>query len=186
MNEYKVSHHQKASLENAKKAKVFAGKRFLGFTPRGAEVWISMEMNRETKELKITTTHNLSSLLEEGAEFANRRVVVKKGSPNPRTAKDLLRKNQKNMGGQVTEGTILYLMKLINAVEMKYGDAYVKGEPTRLLFMYASNAIFEGGNDLENGEFGWSYVLKAWGLPQGGYFLVDNVPLAQEDVVING
>ena len=49
MNEYKVSHHQKASLENAKKAKVFAGKRFLGFTPKGAEVWISMEMNRETK-----------------------------------------------------------------------------------------------------------------------------------------
>ena len=186
MEQFKVSKHQKDSLENAKKAKIFAGKRFLGFTANGAEVWISMEINRETKELKVNTTHNLSVLLEEGSELAIKRVVVKKGSPNPRTAKDLLRKNQKNMGGQVTEGTILYLMKLINAVEMKYGDAYVKGEPTRLLFMYVSNAIFEGGNDLENGEFGWSYVLKAWGLPQGGYFLVDNVPLAQEDVVING
>ena len=186
MEQFKVSKHQKDSLENAKKAKIFAGNRFLGFTANGAEVWISMEINRETKELKVNTTHNLSVLLEEGSELAIKRVVVKKGSPNPRTAKDLLRKNQKNMGGQVTEGTILYLMKLINAVEMKYGDAYVKGEPTRLLFMYASNAIFEGGNDLENGEFGWSYVLKAWGLPQGGYFLVDNVPLAQEDVVING
>ena len=186
MEQFKVSKHQKDSLENAKKAKIFAGKRFLGFTAKGAEVWISMEINRETKELKVNTTHNLSVLLEEGSELAIKRVVVKKGSPNPRTAKDLLRKNQKNMGGQVTEGTILYLMKLINAVEMKYGDAYVKGEPTRLLFMYVSNAIFEGGNDVENGEFGWSYVLKAWDLPKGGYFLVDSMPLAQEDVVTNG
>ena len=77
-------------------------------------------------------------------------------------------------------------MKLINAVEMKTEGAFVKGVPTRLLFMYVSNSIFEGGNDVENGEFGWSYVLKAWDLPKGGYFLVDSMPLAQEDVGTNG
>ena len=185
MNEFKVDHHKKTSIENAKKAKVFAGKRFLGITPRGAEVWISMEMNRESKELKITTTHDLSVLLEEGAEFANRRVVLKKGSPNPQTAKDLLRKNQKNMGGEVTEQTIVYLKKLINAVEMKYADTFVKGQPTSLLFMYVSNAIYEGGHNIENGEFGWSYLTKAWELPNGPYFIVENIPLAQEDLVAN-
>ena len=70
MEQFKVSKHQKDSLENAKKAKIFAGKRFLGFTANGAEVWISMEINRETKELKVNTTHNLSVLLEEGSELA--------------------------------------------------------------------------------------------------------------------
>ena len=31
-------------LLNAKKAIIFAGQRFLGFTPKGGEVWITREL----------------------------------------------------------------------------------------------------------------------------------------------
>ena len=167
--------YKEKSVENAKKAKTFAGKRFLGFTPKGAEVWISMELNRENMELSITTTHDLDVLLEEGAELANRRVTVKKGSPSLSSARDLLRRSQRNESGEVTPTTISYLKKLMNAVEIKFRKGHVKGIPTTLLFMYVSNAIFEGSVDIDNGGFAWSYVLSEWGLPKGEYFTVDEV-----------
>ena len=63
----------------------------------------------------------------------------------------------------------------MNAVEIKFRKGHVKGIPTTLLFMYVSNAIFEGSVDIDNGGFAWSYVLSEWGLPKGEYFTVDEV-----------
>ena len=34
---------QHLMIKNAEKSSVYAGKRFLGLTPKGGEVWISME-----------------------------------------------------------------------------------------------------------------------------------------------
>lgn len=179
--EVRVSSIRTKMFDNAKKGQTFAGKRFLGFTSKGAEVWISMELDRATKDLTIKTTHNLNSLLDDHADLAQKRIVVKKGASNLSSVHDLMRKNQKNMGGEVTENTVLYLKKLISAAEMKEGKGYVKGEASRLLFRYAANAIFEGSFDEEKGDFSWSQVIKTWELPSGEYFLIDSMPLAESE-----
>jgi hypothetical protein len=69
----RVSSIKAKMLENAKKGTIYAGKRFLGFTPKGAEVWISMELDRTSKDLSIRTTHNLDSLLGEDAELTQKK-----------------------------------------------------------------------------------------------------------------
>ena len=103
-------------LLNAKKANIFAGKRFLGFTPKGGEVWINMELQKDSKTLSIECSHNLNVLLQPGAKLATKRVTVKKGSSTRGTASELLRRNQKNMGGEVRPETILHMQRLISAV----------------------------------------------------------------------
>ena len=57
----------------------------------------------------------------------------------------------------------------MNAVEIKFTKGTVK-DTTTLLFMYVSNAIFEGSVDIDNGGFAWSYVLSEWGSSQGRVF----------------
>ena len=93
-----------------------------------------------------------------------------------------MRRSQKNMGGEITERTITFLKKLISASEMKSGKGYVNGEVTRLLFQYAANAIYEGSFDAEKGDFSWSQVIKTWNLPNGEYFLIDSMPLAESEI----
>ena len=93
-------------MKNSEKGNTYAGKRFLGLTPRGGEVWISMELDKVKKDLSINTTHNLNILLEEGAEPAKKRVTLKKGVTSFYSTEDLIRRNQRNMGGEVTEATI--------------------------------------------------------------------------------
>ena len=39
---------KKIFSENAKKSNVYAGKRFLGYTPSNKEIWITMEYLRDT------------------------------------------------------------------------------------------------------------------------------------------
>ncbi len=172
---------QDLMIKNAEKSSVYAGKRFLGLTPKGGEVWISMELDRNTKDLLITTTHNLNTLLQEGAELSKKRITIKKGTTSFLAVNDLLRRNQKNMGGEVTEKTIVYLKKLISAAQLKTGKGFVNREATTLLFMYAANAIFEGSYDTDRGDFAWPQVIKTWELPKGEYFTIDSMPLAESE-----
>ena len=44
---------KKIFSENAKKSNVYAGRRFLGYTPTDKEVWITMEYLRNTQELSL-------------------------------------------------------------------------------------------------------------------------------------
>lgn len=169
--------------ENAEKADTYGGKRFLGYTPRGAEVWASMEIDRETLDLKVNFTHELDILLEEGAVLCSKRVTLKKGIHSPHTVEDLIRRSSKNMGGQVTISTLRHITRLKNAVDMKYNKAYYKGKPTALLFTYVSNAIFAGDFDMERGDTSWSYIKDAWKLPkEGDYFTVESIPLFADQV----
>lgn len=181
----KVNTFQQAMLENSEKGNTYAGKRFLGLTPRGGEVWISMELDKVKKDLTINTTHNLNILLEEGAEPAKKRVTLKKGVTSFYSTEDLIRRNQRNMGGEVTEATITYLKKLITASEMKDGKGYKNKEVSTLLFMYAANAIFEGSYDTEKGDFAWPQVVKTWDLPKGEYFLIESIPVSDGEVNLN-
>ena len=56
--------------KNALRSESFGGKRFLGLTKNGGEVWVSYVLSRDTYDLSISLTHNLSNLLEEGAVLA--------------------------------------------------------------------------------------------------------------------
>ena len=74
------SQYKREAIENASKANTYGGKRFLGFTPKGAEVWASMSVDRETLDLKVDFTHDLNILLQEGAVMCDKRITVKRGS----------------------------------------------------------------------------------------------------------
>ena len=154
----------------------FGGKRFLGLTKNGGEVWVSYVLSRDTYDLSISLTHNLSNLLEEGAVLADKRVVLKKGSPQRYSASEMIRKNQKNAGGKVTFDTLRYLERLISAVDSKNGKGYVDGKPTTTLFMMVSNFIYEGGVDYFNKEVRWRDIMEYWDLPKGSYFTIDSFP----------
>jgi len=162
--------------ENARKATKYGGKRFLGFTPSGAEVWISLLIDRETKTVELKTTHDIDVLLEEGAVLASRRVTVKRNATNHSTAEDLLRRMQKNMGGDITEDTITYFKKLLHLVESKT-LGYENNVPTTGLIRLVTNAVYEGDVDDESVGFRWTEVIKYWGFPRGEYFTLERVNL---------
>ena len=175
--EYVQSKYKTEAIENAKNAEIYAGKRFLGLTPKGAEVWISMEIDKENLELKVDSTHDLNTLLQKGAILAEKRVEIKKGTHSISTTEDLIRRAQKNAGGKVEHATVKHLMKLMNAVEIKFNKAYVKGTVSKSLFNYCAWSIYSGDFDMERGDTSSSYISKYWGFPDGEYFTVESVPL---------
>ena len=179
-----LSTYKKKAIANAQRAHSYGGKRFLGFTPKGAEVWVSMFVDRDTLELKVNCTHDLNILLKKGSRLANRRVVVKKGVQTNESAEDLLRSSQRNMGGDVTIQTLRHIQRLINAVDMKYTKAYVGKKPSSLLFNYVANAIFSGTFDMERGDTSWGYIINEFPFPKGGeYFTVESIPLFAGQIV---
>jgi len=162
-------------LKNAEKLNIFGGKRFLGLTPNGKEVWISFTVARKTGQIKINTTHQLDVLLLNNAKLARRRITIKRGNHNNRSTNELLGLNIKNEGSEVNVTTLEYLEKLITAFERGYGKPFVAGKPTSLMFGYVSQAIYEGSCNPDNGDTSWSYIKKAWGFPIGEYFTVDQL-----------
>ena len=180
----KMSHQQLLNNQfkkNALNARSFGGKRFLGLNKNGSEVWVSYVIQKETYELKISLTHSISSLLDEEAVLAERRITLKKGSQQHYSAQEMTRKNMKNAGGKVTKNTLTYLQKLISAVDSKNGIGYVDGKPTTSLFMMVSNFIFEGGVEPSNGDIRWRDVMEYWDLPKGSYFTLERFPIIEED-----
>ena len=90
--------------------------KVLGFTPKGAEVWVSMEVDRETLDLKMKATHDLDILLQEGAQMTDKRVSMKKGKQFVGSVDDLLRRSQNQ--GKVTIQTLRHLQRLMNAIDV--------------------------------------------------------------------
>ena len=178
------SQYKREAIENASKANTYGGKRFLGFTPKGAEVWASMSVDRETLDLKVDFTHDLSILLQEGAELCEKRITVKRGSQRNVNVRDLIRQSMKNQGGKVTIQTLRHIQRLKNAVDMKFSKAYIKGKPTSTLFSYVAWAIFSGSFDMEKGDTSWTYIRDEFGFNKDGeYFTLESIPLIECDVV---
>jgi hypothetical protein len=173
MTTTKLSHSQ-LSLENAKKATEFGGKRFLGFTKKGAEVWISAYLNRETKEIKVQSTHNLSVLLEDGAELAARRVIVERNKTLYTDVNSVIASMKRDSGGRVSKRTLEHLDALMSQSETKTGRGFVKGVPTTLFIRYVFESIYSGNTDSAEGGFRVIDVIKSWGFPQGEYYLINS------------
>ena len=164
----KVKWHAKLNQykENAKNKNTFGGKRFLGHTKKGAEVWVSYTLDKKTKQIQIKTTHNLNALRDNSARLAPRRVTV---ANNTSYIGDLNAVSDRNHG-RVTLKTLEYIETLMDFSQM--GIGLVSGECSKQLFLYVSNAIYEGGTDLAKNECRWSDIMDTWDLPAGQYFTV--------------
>lgn len=148
----------------------YAGKRFLGLTASGKEVWVQISLAKDNLDLEISTNHNLNKLSEKGAKLAKRRLEKKINSKAELFEIEKAGKKSKYSGGEVTEITLINLQKLINAYEIKQSPAFIEGKPTKLFFQYATSIAYTG-----NPEIGlwWHDVAEHWPLPSGPYFTKD-------------
>lgn len=182
--EQDISHtakYNQAMQANAAKATGMGGKRFLGWTPSGAEAWISYNFDRNTKELTVDSTVNLELLLQENARLADARVTVKRNATNRHDVEEMLKFARRSQSGAVTPTTIKYFIKLMSAVNSKFAKAFVNGVPTTTIFQMVTNSIYAGGVEEMTGDFRWSDALKKWDLPKGEYFTWDSLPTVKEE-----
>ena len=139
----------------------FGGRRFLGVTKNNTQVWISYNIDRETMQLTISCTHQLSSIVKK----APKRVTLATGENAP----DDLMKARGNDIGKVTDSMLRYMQQLL---DLPAGVGTVKGKCSAQLFMYVSNAIYEGKWGLTEGKVRWNDISKGWDLPAGKYFTI--------------
>ena len=139
----------------------FGGKRFLGLTKDDKEVWISYTVDRETLTLDIKATHNLKNV----AKKAPKRVTVANGEHAP---DDLMTARSIDTGA-VTDSTLRYMQQLL---DLPQAVGKVDGKCSAQLFMYVSNAIYEGKWGLDENKVRWNDVSKSWNFPAGKYFTI--------------
>ena len=161
---------------NADKKTIYGGRRFLGFTPKGKDIWVSMKYDMYKKELMLKTTNGFEELFYDHAKLATSRVDLKLNEKKPDNLHLLaqMSSNRKNAGGQVSYRTLEYIQKLVNIVDSRSTIAFIKGKPTSLLFQYVASIVYPGDLDELNG-FRWMDVVNVWKLPRGQYFTVDGL-----------
>ena len=170
---------KKIFSENAEKSNVYSGKRFLGYTPRNKEIWITMEYLRDTQELSLHVDSGFNLLYEKDARLMPTRIHQKGVRKKKIDLSKALIQNSKNAGGAVTLKTLEYIEKLLFAIHTKYSALYVKGKPSSLLFSEVAWMVFPGEVDyLDDGfeGFRWRDVVEVWKLPRTGYVVIDSLP----------
>ena len=158
---------------NAVKKNIYGGRRFLGFTPKGKDVWVTMKYIRDDKELFLKVDKGFKDLFKEDARLAISRVDIKLNQKKPENLLADMSRNRRNAGGEVTIRLLEYIEKLITAVEAKKSKGYVNERPSSLLFQYVASIVYPGNLDEKNG-FRWMDAIKMWNIPSGEYFTVDS------------
>mgnify|MGYP001291214687 FL=1 len=158
---------------NAVKKNIYGGRRFLGFTPKGKDVWVTMKYTRDDMELFLKVDKGFKDLFKEDARLAISRVEIKLNQKKPENLLADMSRNRRNAGGEVTIRLLEYIEKLITAVEAKKSKGYVNGRPSSLLFQYVASIVYPGNLDEQNG-FRWMDAIKMWNIPSGEYFTVDS------------
>lgn len=157
--------------KNALKAKYFGGKRFLGFTPSGAEFWVSFNLDLETLEFTMSKTHSFNELLKDGAELATVMVSIPRHKASNNIDIDrMVSQNQKNAGGEMTPSRVKYFDRMFNLYESQNPRAYVKGIPTKTFFIKVASSICAGDINSDDTAFTMYEVIKNYDLPNGEYF----------------
>ena len=70
-------------LENARKAKFFNGRRYLGRTAKGKDIWITMRFNRLTMQISLEVNGDIDDLLDPDSILAPIRITQRLGNPKP-------------------------------------------------------------------------------------------------------
>ena len=159
--------------KNAENSNKFYGRRYLGTTEFGKDIWITMRFNRSDMQISLEVNGNLDDLLSENAKLAPLRVSQRLGNKKP-NLQDYMFVNRKNAGGRVTPRTIEYIKKLINAVEAKSSVSHIDGQCSSLLFQYVTGIVFAGDSNEAEGNYRWQDAVKQWTIPSGGYFIIDS------------
>ena len=71
-----------AFLQNAEKSNKYYGRRYLGNTNNGKEIWITMRFDRIDLQISLEVNGDLNDLLKEGAVLAPVRVTQRLGNKN--------------------------------------------------------------------------------------------------------
>jgi len=159
--------------QNAKSADKYYGRRYLGTTKHGKDIWITMRFDKADLQISLKANGDINDLLEEGSVLAPIRVSQRLGNKKP-NLQDYMYVNRKNAGGKVTPRTIEYIKKLINAVEAKSSVSHIDGQCSSLLFQYVTCIVFSGDSNEEEGNYRWQDAVKQWNIPSGGYFIIDS------------
>ena len=158
---------------NAVKKNIYGGRRFLGFTPKGKDVWVTMKYTRDDMELFLKVDKGFKDLFKEDARLAISRVEIKLNQKKPENLLADMSRNRRNAGGEVTIRLLEYIEKLITAVEAKKSKGYVNDRPSSLLFQYVASIVYPGNLDEQYG-FRWMDAIKMWSIPSGEYFTIDS------------
>lgn len=133
--------HAPYAKENARNATKFEGRRYLGQTANGKDVWINFKIERDStkssakKTMKVWSTVDTSLLLEDGAKFADKRVSFGTGVPM-RGSLDAYLNDRMNTHGRVTPRTLEWLNQVIGRCPEE--------NPRRSQFLDVANMIFVG------------------------------------------
>ena len=68
--ELKEKRLKRPLLQNTKKSKKYYGRRYLGTTNNGKDIWITMRFDRIDMQISLEVNGDLDDLLEEGAVLA--------------------------------------------------------------------------------------------------------------------
>ena len=97
--------------ENARSAKKYYGRRYLGTTKYGKDIWITMRFDRSDLQISLEVNGDIDDLLDDSAVLAPIRVSQRLGNKKP-NLQDYMHVNRKNAGGKVSPRTIEYIKKL--------------------------------------------------------------------------
>lgn len=148
--------------ENARNATKFEGRRYLGRTAKGQDIWINFELTRKEAKagapytLKTWSTASLDLLREEGAVLADCRVSFGTGMKMNRDLNSYLN-NRMNVHGAVTHRTLDW-------IEQKIAEC-PENNPKRHELYQVANIIYVGTMEdatINKHRFSISDVLREW------------------------
>ena len=76
--------YEKIYSANAERSKKYGGRRFLGITPKGREVWSTMEFDRSSKVLDLNLGRRFNDLYDNEAFLSPVRIQIKLSQPKPK------------------------------------------------------------------------------------------------------
>lgn len=167
--EYRPSYavtHVPVARANAAKATKWEGRRYLGRTTTGGDVWINFLIERDSTKpsanvtLKIWSSASLDRLREDGAKLADCRVSFGTGKPMDRGLESYLN-DRNNTHGKVTERTLDYLEEVIGKCSLT--------NPRRSQFWAVANLIFVGTYDdckTFTKRFTLTELLREWNIKE--------------------
>lgn len=163
---------KEARLANAEKLNEFGGKRFLGLTPKGKEVYVYYIIDRKTMSITMSFSYRPGILLEDGAKFANNRYSTAKHMRLTNSNGEMTRKLTKKQSNEVTEKTLHHLMRLKHLNDMKFHKGYKNGKVTRLMARYVTDVIYTGNYESASKLPTTDDILEVWNFSREGEYFV--------------
>jgi len=133
--------HVPFARENAQNATKWEGRRYLGRSKNGADIWINFKIERDStkasakKTVKIWSTASLDNLREEGAKFADCRISFGTGKDMYKDLDNYLN-DRNNVHGKVSERTLDWIDKVVSKIN--------ENNPSRSDFYQVANVIYTG------------------------------------------